>query len=275
MKSLLYNTLSSLRKNKALKNINYAGPPNVYVAGYPISGNSWISYLISFILNCNYSDIDEVEESIERKEINNNLRGKLKHEGTRKFVNVLKTHERIPKLKVKKNDVIVYVVRDIKDVANSYFHRFERKYTLGNSNIPFLKRLTYSSIQFFFPLKIRYRVITRFLAYEWIKHVNDISDKNIIIVKYEDMIDSPLITLNKLINQIDNLAWDQEIAKAAIDKFSFNNMKKIAKKNLGEKNTTDRVGNYGDWKNYFTNEDILYFDKLMPSINQKILKLYI
>ena len=51
-------------------------------------------------------------------------------------------------------------------------------------------------------------------------------NEKIILVLYEDMIDNPLGTLDRIINKIDPLAWDKSVADDAIEKFSLNNMKK-------------------------------------------------
>ena len=199
------------------------------------------------------------------------MNGTLDHTGSKHFVNVLKTHEKIQNLKLKDSDKIIYVVRDIKDATNSYFQRFERKYNLSNHAIPLIKRTTYSIIKLFIPFKIRFKFITRFLAHEWVNHVDEISIfSNIILVKYEDMIDEPLKTIERLIKKIDYDAWDEKVALEAIERFAFNNMKKIALKEVGSKSTTDRVGTYGDWKNYFSNSDKIYFDNLSNHIKKKL-----
>jgi len=271
----IFNFISSLRQEKAVKKNQFIKSQNIYVVGFQISGNSWISYLISYILNCNYTDIDEFNESVERKSIKEYLNGSLEHSGSKHFVNVLKTHEKIKNLELKDSDKVVYVVRDIKDATNSYFQRFERKYNLSNHAIPLIKRTTYTIIKLFIPFKIRFKLITRFLAHEWVNHADEISTfKNITLIKYEDMIDEPLKTIERIIKKIDHDAWNEKVALEAIDHFSFNNMKKIAVKEVGSNKTTDRVGTYGDWKNYFSNSDKIYFDKVSEHANKKI-KLYL
>ena len=59
----IYKLLSLLRYEKIKAKKDYTKGKNIYVSGYPISGNSWISFLISYILNCKFYNIDATEWS--------------------------------------------------------------------------------------------------------------------------------------------------------------------------------------------------------------------
>jgi len=271
MTHLIFDLLSSFRYThiKADKDFSVT---NIYVSGFPISGNSWIAYLITYIFNCRYFDIDAKEWSPQRVPLKKYLNGKNTHTGTKIYQNLYKTHESIDKLPNSDKDTIVYVFRDPRDVSNSYFHRLEKIYSLPNNEVSLLRRCIYSLSKIIIPYKLRYKFIIRFFAYEWSNHVKKIFDKdNIVLISYKDMVDDPINSLEKVINYIDRSAWNKHLAKDAIDKFSLKNMRKSAMQST-TKIRTDRVGTYGDWKNYFSNKDIDYFEKEYLPILEKLKK---
>ena len=238
---ILYKFLTSFRYKSIKAKKDYISSRNIYVVGYPISGNSWIAYLITYIMNCKYFDIDSLEWSDQRKGLKKYLNGSNKHIGSNIFDNVYKTHSKISLLPNKSNDIIIYVIRDIRDVCNSYFHRFEKIYAISNSEVSFIRRFIYFVYKNIIPYKFRYNFLIRFFAHEWSNHKKELyENEKIILVLYEDMIDNPLGTLDRIINKIDPLAWDK-IEDDAIEKFSLNNMKKVATKSGGNILKTDRV----------------------------------
>ena len=139
MINIIYKPLSILRYKKIKAEKDYTTGGNIYVSGYPISGNSWIAYLISYILNCKYYDIDAIEWSEQRLSLKKYLIGKNKHAGTQSFKNVYKTHERPDLLPSQNEDIVICIIRDVRDVSNSYFHRFEKIYTPSNQNTSILR----------------------------------------------------------------------------------------------------------------------------------------
>jgi len=271
MINIIYKFLSLLRNQTHIKaKKDYEREKSIYVAGYPISGSSWIAYLISYIFNCKYYDIDAIEWSKQRLSLKKYLTGKNKHAGTQLFNNIYKTHEKPDLLPNTNQDIIIYVVRDVRDVSNSYFHRFEKVYGTLNKNTPILKNYIYYCFQKIVPFKYRYKFMIRFFAFEWSVHVNQVfKNDNILVISYEDIIDRPIKVLKKIINKIDSTSWNQDVTIDAVDKFSLKNMRKAAKKTTKDVIKTDRVGSYGDWKNYFSIQDKLFFEKkYIPIMNQ-------
>ena len=267
----IYSFLSSLRKSRVNANKDYINSKNIYVVGYPISGNSWISYLIAYIMNCKYFDIDASEWSEQRIGLKKYLNGTNKHIGSNIFSNVYKTHSKISMLPNKDDDIIVYVVRDVRDVCNSYFHRLVKIYNTSNSYVSVIRRFIYFLYRKIIPYNMRYNFLIKFFTYEWLIHKNELyNHEKAIILFYEDMVDNPLACLEKIINKIDSSAWDKNIAIDAIDKFSLNNMKKVANESKNNIIKTDRVGTYGDWKNYFTEKNIVFFKKESININKEL-----
>ena len=256
-----------LKKNLLTGIDGHIGKNNVYICGYPISGNSWIAYLVSYVLNCRYFDIDSKEWSKQRKGLRKYLVGENKHIKSKKFDWVLKTHAIPGNLTISKNDKVVYIIRNIRDVVNSQFHRFEK--TLPHSNKKLIS-LTAKSLKFLIPFRVRYKYLTRAFAREWAEHINNTIKSDIFIVSYEDIYENPLIELKKLIYYLDPLSYDEKTIKEALEVFSFSNMKESAKQTIDGSLLTDRIGGYGDWKNYFTSDDNQWFEDNYDEILKKI-----
>ncbi len=230
------------------------GEGNLFVSGYPISGNTWIAYLIAYIFNCKYHDVDHVEWSLQRVSLKEILSGTNTHEGSERFDRVFKTHARVSAIQLGPKDHLVYNVRDGRDVVNSFFHRVEKVWpTSKNRKKRWLYRVTRVV-----PKRIRYSIVTGYFSRLWAKEVQEYLDAGISTIRYEDMLADPFETLKKAVAEFDPDAWDDSIAREAIEKFSFDKMKKEAAKSKAVK--TDRVGGAGDWKNYFSPADQRRFD---------------
>ena len=61
------------------------------------------------------------------------------------------------------------MLRDIRDVLTSYFHRFEKIY-ISNSEVSFIRRFIYFVYKNIIPYKFRYNFLIRFFAHEWSNH---------------------------------------------------------------------------------------------------------
>jgi len=243
----------------------HRGDRNLYISGYPISGNTWIAYLIAYILNCSYHDIDALEWAEQRVPLKKFLLGTNAHSRSKKYDRVLKTHACFSALELGPNDRLVYNVRDGRDVVNSYFHRVEKAWPLARN---WKRRLLYGMSRII-PTRVRYTLITGYFARLWAKEVQEYLDDGCLIIHYEDMLVDPLGTLEKAIAQIDPDAWDESVAQEAIEIFSFGKMKKMAMETKAA-HKTDRVGGAGDWKNYFNASDEKNFKATCSEVMQSL-----
>jgi len=246
------------------------GKRNIWVSGYPISGNSYISYVIAYVLNCNYRDVDSLEWSPQRVPLKKYLEGTNRHPGSQEFDRVLKTHAPPSTLPLSSReggaeqgvsgDEVLYIVRNVRDVANSYFHRVEKTWYHSPSwRRRFLSRLSKRLI----PFRLRYRILIRYFSRRWASQVRQVLlAKDIPVLKYEQFMESPLETLEQIISSIDPASWDEAVAREALEIFSFKNMKAAAKQALPDASSrTDRVGGSGDYQKYFRPADIAWFDR--------------
>jgi len=272
MKALSYgmdSLISRFRKPPLSGFEGYDKTRNFYVTGYPISGNSWIAYVIAYVLNCQYHDIDSPEWSPQRVPLKKFLEGTNDHLGTKEYDWVLKTHAPPSIIPTNSTDRLIYVVRDVHDVANSYFHRLEKTWP-GSSD--WKRRLLINVAKRLIPFRIRYRYVTRYFSRRWAAQVQEILDaSNIPILQYEQFAKHPLETLEQIILSIDPAIWDEGIGRQALETFSFKNMKDAAKQAVtDETKKTDRVGGSGDYKNYFAPADLKWFECEFSNILSEI-----
>eukprot|EP00064_Thunnus_orientalis_P001938 superscaffoldBa00000133_g1942 len=174
---------------------------------------------------------------------------------------IIKTHlpvQFIPKSFWEQNSKIIYVARNAKDSAVSYFH-FDRMNKVqpepGDWN-SFLQRFIEGKMVFG----------------SWYEHVRVWWEKkktssNILYLFYEDLIENTERELSRLCSFL-GLSPSDELKKQVIEKVLFDNMKKNKMVNGSNDEVFDfkispfmRKGKVGDWRNHFTVEQNEQFDE--------------
>jgi hypothetical protein len=204
----------------------------IYIIGYPKSGNTWLSYLVSYSLNMVYDDMNAPGVHPRRESIRKQVKGGHSHKSyTPSFGQVFKTHRLLDNLKAE--DRVIYIVRDPRDVIISYY------YYLNNSSNGSIEMSS---------------VIDKVLK-EWAEHLSFYKNvPNTSFIKYEDLLQNSLNALNNLFETME-IAVDENVLKSAIEIFSFENMSG-RKAGIEDKESFFRKGVIGDWKNYIDENEI-------------------
>ncbi|CAH1782524.1 unnamed protein product, partial [Owenia fusiformis] len=155
---------------------------------------------------------------------------------------------------------IIYVVRNPKDVAVSYYNFYKMNTSLGSFTGPFSEFLSmfmegYVCIGDYFKNVLGwYEASTK--------------DDHILLIKYEDLKKSPLEQIKQIAGFLEKDLGD-DVLKAICDHVSFANMKANPMVNYEgfpimnhDISPFMRKGEIGDWKNYFTTEEDAAFMKL-------------
>lgn len=95
----------------------------------------------------------------------------------------------------------------------------------------------------------------------WTEFVESWSDEKHPIVRYEDLLTTPVDTLHNHFIHLLGKEIPREKIEQVVEEFSFENMTK-RKRGTSAKNKFERKGISGDWKNYFTEEACEVFDRL-------------
>ena len=228
------------------------------VAGYPRSGNTWLGYLLSFLLNAKYQELNAPKgfKSTHQKEILQFISGKLKRKSY--FDSVVKTHERYSfsknKIGLDKFDKVIYIVRDPRDVAVSLFF-----YKYYNSPIDQDRPGEILSRKPQIIGKYLWKKTVLQVAKEWPLHaLSWRSFEGTHLVKYESLRKNPERTLKEIASFLEEKIG-HKLIKNAIEQFSFKRLSGGRKS--GEEHATGffRKGIVGDHKNYFDRIDKFIF----------------
>ena len=245
----------------------------MYVVGYPKSGNTWLCFLLAYCLNAEYDDLDAPGIHPTNEYQRRYVKGGLEHTSYQDRVGqILKTHRQdLPEISAE--DLVVYLVRDGRDVMVSYYF-FQNTY-FNPRNFPPLKRFLFQARQLLatnskdkFPQQ-DFASFLRQYTDKWLTHISAwLERKPTAIIRYEDLKTNPHETLNRLFNQL-NIQVDPEIIDRALHTFDF---KQLAKRKEGEEDRKSffRKGIVGDWQNHFSPSDLEYFQQKATTVMKQL-----
>ncbi|XP_029291678.1 cytosolic sulfotransferase 1-like [Cottoperca gobio] len=250
-----------------------ARPDDIIVATYPKTGNTWVSYILDLLHFGQTCPERDTSVPLHERVINLEIAmpamqpGLSMKKGTEILDNVstsprlIRTHlpvQFLPKSFWEKNCKIVYVARNAKDTAVSYFH-FERMAKI------FPEPGDWSSyLQRFMDGKMVFG--------SWCDHVNGWWEKkqsyqNLHYMFYEDLIEDTGREIDKLCCFL-GLSPSAEEKERIKGRVQFDDMKRNSMVNhLSVKNFDSKIspfmrkGKVGDWKNHFTVDQSEHFDE--------------
>lgn len=236
----------------------------MFVIGYPKSGNTWLCYLISFCLNSAFDDYDNPgPHNIVGDFMTKNLMGTLPHRSFEKETGkVLKTHRL--KIKNPQKEPVIYLVRDGRDVMISYY--FYKNYYLKKG------QPTTSNTHNTGELNLDKTELSNFIRIylpEWYNHLKQgLKRFPDYIIRYEDLNENPFKTLNRFFTGL-GLDPDPMVIEESIRTFDFEN---ITQRKVGveQRDSFFRKGICGDWKNYFSQEDLEYYFNIVGKIANRL-----
>lgn len=235
-------------KNQNFIPISETKDNDIFIAGYPKSGNTWVQNLIAGMLLhstsklLSYNLVNEIIPDVHAKKYYKRFFDTM----------IFKTHD-LPKKEYKK---VIHLVRDGRDVMVSYNKMELNK----NKNYPYdLKDMVIKG-KGLWPSKWHYH------TQKWIS--NPFNAK-IIIVRYEDLLVQPVIELQRLCAFI-GISISEEKIISIIDNNTLNNMRFRAEK-YGMDNDNKwknksvsaffRKGEVGNYKDELGVDLISFFNK--------------
>lgn len=179
---------------------------DVFLVSYPRSGNTWMRFVLGSLIHDVDVNFDNMEEYF--PDIYRNTYSQLERLKTLRY---LKSHEPYDKRYPK----VVYIVRDPRDVAISYFYWMLKFNKFAGELDGFL--------DLFFDLNgISYG--------RWDDHYrswrenNDKVNRGVLFLKYEDLIDNTIDSIKTILSFI-NINIDNDVIHAVVKSNSFSEMK--------------------------------------------------
>ena len=254
----------------------------IWLASYPKSGNTWMWFFIKsyfnspdkkLSLNQPIDDLNILETfPTERRFGELKIKYQDFYEISKNWINLqslinlndktnyLKTHNAMCTINNNKfTDVhntlgAIYIVRDPRDVLVSYSSY------MGESIDKTLNILLSNDSYEYGNFKDKF--YKKSLMGSWSSHYNSwkkYKSKEIILVKYEDMVNEPNSTFLRVLNylkKINNIEVDQNRMEHSIKETSFENLKRLEMKEGFKVNPSKkpffRKGKVGDWKEKLT-----------------------
>ena len=207
--------------------------PLYIVTEYPKSGGSWVSQMLSDYLDIPFprNQFPKLQSSI--------MHGHYLYFPTMRNVFV--------------------VIRDGRDVMVSYYYHSLFKNERFNERLVAITRRKlqfsdYDDIEYNLPKFIEYKFTHEgYPRFTWSEFVNSWLDKDVPIIKYENLLKDAVQELGRAIHKVCKTEPDKNRLWYIVEKYSFKN---LAKRNPGEENKYSflRKGIAGDWKNKFSKE---------------------
>ncbi|MDY0365398.1 MAG: sulfotransferase domain-containing protein [Arcobacteraceae bacterium] len=235
------------------------GKEDLYVIGFPKSGNTWLARLLSDITNSNI-DVKMENDLINSSENSEEKTGKyLIHK-----IHIANDLERV--LKSKK----VYIVRDVRASMVSGFFHGHRLFQDKNVNDNILLNILFhyeilklnkkwqgsflARIQHI-PFLIIEKLfkINRQTVGNWSEHVEFwTKQQDIVVVRYEDLLENTFIELKRILDELD-IVYKSEELNQVVEKQSFSTKKKEFLKKGDTKNAEFlRSGTKESWRELLT-----------------------
>ena len=162
----------------------------------------------------------------------------------------------------------IYIVRDPRDVLISYSSYMEK--SMDETLKFMLNKETYEVGEF------KKKIYNKTLLGSWSDHYNswkNYKSREIIIIKYEDMVNSPSSTFLKVLtylSKIIKIDVDHTKMDKAIEETSFKNLKSLeineGFKTNPSKNEFFRKGVVGDWREKLNKEQVEKIEKAFEAV---------
>lgn len=241
---------------------------NIIIVGYPKSGTNWLSRLAADLLQCNFLG-DWGFETV-------NVSG-IKTENNVSEFQIYKSHHtfnELEKASNKKVHKIIYIIRDPRDIviSGAYFFNFH------SSLSSFFRRLRIHTVlrNLSFEKKKKEMIqavlygnkkITPWLEVPWALHYKDYHKKEMLFIKYEDLLNNPENELKNILNYLDLEVNTLQITESIKNQSFKKRQKEVHQQDHKNLIKLIRKGSSGYWKNEFTKEEKKLFKLKLKDTN--------
>jgi hypothetical protein len=228
------------------------------LVSYPKSGNTWLKFMLAHALTGVATSFDATEDAIGRVGGRTDVPALLPDGGR-----ILKSHEAFS-AGVRAPGPVVYVVRDGRDVAVSYYQQFVRRGWEPGEFSDFLPRFVAGQVDGYGP---------------WGAHVTSwldgrvAPDRRLLTIRYEDLLEDPLGGLQQTLGFL-GVSVDADVVEAAVEANRFEQMRRRETESAFHEKQGDRFfvrrGIAGEWRETFSDADAALFDRAFGAVLERL-----
>ena len=233
-------------------------PADALLVSYPKSGNTWIKLMLAHALTGVAASFDATEDAIGTIGGDMDSPTLLPHGGR-----ILKSHESFS-AGVRAPGRVVYVARDGRDVAVSYYHHLVRRSVVTGTFSGFLPRFLAGEFDGYGP---------------WGAHVTSwldgpaAGDGRLLTIRYEDLLEDPLGGLRQALEFL-GASVDSDVVEAAVEANRFDQMRQRETQSAFHERQGERFfvrrGVAGEWRETFADSDTALFDRAAGAVLERL-----
>ena len=232
---------------------------DVWIVTYPKAGTTWTQYIVHLIHNGGRDDGKKISETVPWIETGKRSIPFSAEDMTppRAFKSHM-PYERMPcGLPNSTPCKYIYIARNPKDVATSFYHHYRRTHVPEIEWKEFFKYLLVGKVEFgdYFDHVLG-----------WWAHKDD---DNVLFIKFEDLKRDPVTIITQIATFIGYSHLSLEVIKDIAEKTAFDKMRENDTVNYSWRSSKCpqatpfmRQGQVGDWKTQFSDEDSQCLDKI-------------
>ena len=233
---------------------------DVWIVTYPKAGTTWTQYIVHLIHNGGEDDKKKIIDAVPWIETGNHNTSVTAEDMTppRAFKSHM-PYERMPcGLPNSTPCKYIYVARNPKDLATSFYHQY-RAY-----NVPGMEWKEF--FEYFLVGKVSFGNYFDHILSWWAHR----DDDNVLFITFEDLKRDPVTIITQIATFMGYSHLSPEVIKIIVEKTTFDEMRKNETVNYSWSNSRRdpraplfmRQGAVGDWKNQFSVDDSQRLDKV-------------
>jgi Sulfotransferase domain len=234
---------------------------DAFLVSYPKSGNTWLKFMLTYLLSGREADFDSDSETIGEVGSHRATPAVLPGEGR-----LIKSHEPYSGLQRRFYRKAIYLIRDGRDVAVSYYYTLIRRGLYEGEFGPFLRLFLGGGVDGYGP---------------WHEHVESWlasplrQNGSLLVVKYEDFLKEPARNLSGAMEFL-GMPATRDRVEEAIQTYSAERMRERERRSRfhSEQKRQDimfvRTAGPGDWARTFSKKDEELFTRVTGDLLQRL-----